>query len=56
MERFLSTWVASSVALAFSAWLLGGWVTGGYSPVDDAISRLAADGAGRDLLQGPLVP
>ncbi len=23
MERFLSTWVASSVALAFSAWLLG---------------------------------
>lgn len=28
-----------------SAWLLGGWVAGGYSPVDDAISRLAADGA-----------
>ncbi|GAA1744568.1 phage holin family protein [Aeromicrobium alkaliterrae] len=23
MERFLSTWVASSVALAFAAWLLG---------------------------------
>lgn len=41
MERFLSTWVASSVALAFSAWLLGDHMDIG-EPTESMTNRVIA--------------
>lgn len=43
MERFLSTWLVSSVALAFAAWLLGDNMAigdGGASTLDRVLSVL----------------
>lgn len=39
MERFLSTWLVSAVALAFSAWLLGEHMNIG-DPDDETIGRI----------------
>jgi len=41
MERFLSTWVASSVALAFAAWLLGDHMAIG-DPSETTVNRVIA--------------
>lgn len=46
MSRRRLAWGGIVGPAAFiSCWLVGGLLTDGYSPVDDAISRLAADGA-----------
>jgi hypothetical protein len=46
VSRRVLAWGGIVGPAAFIAcWLVGGLLTDGYSPVDDAISRLAADGA-----------